>query len=373
VLTSLDSSFDPLKLIHVTQMHRRLWFTEKDSPRIWYLPVDQVQGVVKLFSLGEVFPMGGYLQCAMSWSVDTGAGMDDQSVFISSKGNIAVYNGFDPDSLPDFTLVGVYTVGATIGRRCACPFGSDVAILTEDGVVLLTGVLAQSKMLMQPPLTDMIQHKLSDDVNDFATKFGWELLPCQRFNQLYINVPADLGTRQYVMNTITGAWATISGYAAQCFAKFMEEPFFGAVGYVAHAWNGNTDDPDATTGVGKSIQASCLQAFSNFGSPRQKIWNMVRPIFTAPTEPRLSVFFDVDYEINENFLPVPPFQIAQNGPLWNHAVWDRSLWAGGFNSWKRWFSLNNIGFSGAIFLKTATANDTSWVATDFVYLEGNIL
>jgi hypothetical protein len=372
-LTSADMSFDPTKLIHVTQMHRRLWFTEVDSTRSWYLPVDQLSGACSLFDLGETFPLGGYLQCAISWSVDTGQGMDDQSVFISSKGNIVIFNGFDPDNAPtDFGLVGVYAIGATIGRRCAVPYSSDVAILCEDGVVMLTGVLSQSKMLMQPPLTDMIQHKLSDDVSNYGSLFGWELLTVQRFNQLYLNVPQPEKLRQYAMNTITGSWGTFTGYNSFCWAKFNEEPFFGAAGYVGHGWHGFVDDADED-GQGLSIQASCLQAFSYFDSPRQKIWNMARPIFTAASEPRAAVFFDVDFEIDENFLPVPPFNSTVEGAMWDVAEWDDALWTGGGASWKRWFSLNNIGFAGAVFIKTATVDDTSWVSTDFVYLEGNIL
>ena len=187
------AGFDPKKFIHVTQMHRRLWFTEKNSTRVWYLPADVVQGAVKLFDLGEVFPLGGFAQLCMSWSVDTGAGMDDQSIFLSSKGNIAVFSGFDPALATGtegaFTMVGVYTVGATIGRRCACPYGSDVLMLTENGVMSLTSVLGQSKLLSQRPITDIIQHKVSDLVTQFSTLFGWDLFTSARYNQLLSQYP----------------------------------------------------------------------------------------------------------------------------------------------------------------------------------------
>lgn len=372
VLTSLDLAFDPKKLVHVVVMHRRLWFTERDSTNIWYLPVDQIEGACELFPVGAVFPQGGYLQVAIPWSVDTGVGMDDMSVFISSKGDIAVYQGIDPDTGTDFTLVGTYTIGGTVGRRCATKFGSDVAILSETGVVLLTSILSQSKMLMQPPLTDMIQHILSDDVNLYATKFGWELFPVQRFNQLYINVPAASTNRQYVQNTITNAWTQFSGYEAECWVKMQEEAFFGSTGYVAHAWEGFVDDPDAE-GIGTSIAATCLQAFNYFDTPAQKLWNMVRPVFTAAAEPSLAVNFNVDFEVDSDTPAAPIFVGPPVGAQWDVAKWDEGIWTGGASSWRRWFSLNNIGFAGAIFLRTATVNDTNWVSTDFVFLSGNIL
>jgi hypothetical protein len=347
--------FDPKNFIHVTQMHRRLWFTEKNSPRVWYLPTDVVQGAVKLFDCGEVFPLG------------------DQSIFVSSKGNIAVFSGFDPDDVTTFTLAGVYTTGATFSRRCAAPYGSDVLLLGENGVVTLTSILSQSKMLMQPPLTDIIQHRISDLVTRFSTQFGWDLFTNARYNQLYLNVPDPERNYQYAMNTILDAWTVFLGYNALCWENFYEEPVFGADGYVGRSWAGFVDDPDPTTNIGQSIQTRCLQAFSYFGGPEQKNWLLARPVFIADTEPALVVFFNTDFEIVESLAPLPPFQNAADVYLWDSAVWDAARWSGQPRSWKRWFGLNNIGFAGAIFLRTASISDTIWLATDFQFIKGGTL
>lgn len=366
--------FDATKLIVVAQMHRRLWFVERDSTRVWYLPVDQISGDVKLFDLGEVFPLGGYCMTCLPWSVDTGQGMDDQSVFISSKGNVAVFTGDDPDTAPDnFSLVGVYTIGAPVGRRCACSYGSDVLILSEDGVVPLTTVLSQSKMLMQPPLSDIIQHKLSQVVDDFNTEFGWDLFTSARHNQLYVNVPDPANAYQFVMNTILDAWCTFTGYTALCWENLFEEAYFGALGYVGRAWEGAIDNPDPDTAIGTSIQTRALQAFNYFGGPQQKSWSMARPIFIADTEPAANVFFNVDFEVAENFLPLPPFTSDFDIALWDVALWDVGLWGADSLSWKRWYGLNNIGFAGAIFLKTGSITPTNWIATDFIYIMGGAL
>jgi hypothetical protein len=403
----LYPDFDPTKLIHVAQMHRRLWFTEKDSTRVWYLPTDVVQGEVKLFDCGEVFPLGGYCQLCMSWSVDTGAGMDDQSIFLSSKGNVAVFSGFDPDDVTTFTLVGVYTTGATFSRRCAAPYGSDVIILCENGVVTLTSILSQSKMLMQPPLTDIIQHRLSDLVNAFNAEFGWDLFTSSRYNQLYLNIPDPEAKYQYVMNTILDAWCVFTGYNAYCWENFFEEPVFGGSTYVGRAWSGFVDDPMADitvtdtritssgdvritsggdiritqdssaagSGMGTSIQTKCLQAFNYFGSPVQKNWSMARPVFLSDAEPATVVFFNTDFEIVENDLPLPPFQNTGLAFLWDapDALWDSAVWAGQARSWKRWYGLNNIGFAGAIFLRTGSIHETIWLATDFQFIKGGTL
>jgi hypothetical protein len=381
-------------------MHRRLWFVEKDSTRVWYLPVDQVSGQVSLFDCGEIFPLGGYAQACIAWSVDTGAGMDDQSVFVSSKGNVAVFNGFDPDVSDSFTLVGVYTMGATVGRRCLAPFGSDVLILSEDGVMALSSLLAQSKMLMQPPITDIIQHALSAVVDEFSGLFGWDLFTSARHNQLYLNVPDTAGQYQFLMNTILDAWCTIKGYVAWSWENFYEEPYFGGNGYVGRAWDDvGVDDPtqesfirvtsDGDTRVtsggdirvtsalptsgGKSIQCRCLQAFNYFGSPSQKSWSLCRPVFLSDGEPASDVFFNVDFEIVENASQLPTIETGDLAFLWDGALWDAGQWSGQQRTWKRWFGLNNIGFSGAIFLRTATIFPTTWLATDFQFHRGGTL
>jgi hypothetical protein len=404
----LYPDWEPELLISVAQMHRRLWFVEKDSSRVWYLPVDQVEGELALFDCGEIFPLGGYVQFCMSWSVDTGAGMDDQSVFVSSKGNVAVFSGIDPDTVETFTLSGVYTIGATVGRRCACPYGSDVLILTEDGVVALTSVLSQSKMLMQPPLTDIIQPRLSALVDQYSTEFGWDLFTSQRHNQLMINVPATAQTYQYVMNTILDAWCVFLGYQATCWENFYEEPVFGgagtpsietlfrvtstgefrvtstgdsrilyegtsAGGYVGKAWSGYVDNPNPATNIGTSISSRCLQAFNYFGGPQQKMWSMARPIFLSDRKPLTSVLFNTDFEIADNFLPLPPFLNSGVSSLWDAALWDVGVWAEEQLTWKQWYSLNDLGFTGAIFLKTGSVADTKWVSTDFQFISGSTL
>jgi hypothetical protein len=49
------------------------------------------------FGVGEVFKQGGALREIITWSVDSGSGMRDQTIFISSLGDVVVYQGFDPD------------------------------------------------------------------------------------------------------------------------------------------------------------------------------------------------------------------------------------------------------------------------------------
>ena len=76
---------------------RRMWFGEKDSLSAWYLPVNSIGGAATEFSLAGVCKLGGYIMAMGTWSLDSGDGMNDVAVFLTSEGEAAVYTGTDPD------------------------------------------------------------------------------------------------------------------------------------------------------------------------------------------------------------------------------------------------------------------------------------
>ena len=372
VLTSLDVSFDPRKLIHVHLVHRRLWFTEVNSTKAWYLPVDEVQGSCKLFSTGELFPRGGFLQCIKSWTVDSAIGSDDRTVFISSEGDVAIYSGFDPEDADLFSLDGIYRVGATLGRRCAEKYGSDLLILCEDGAMPLTQILSQSRLLEPVPLTDMIQLKFSDDVALYSNNFGWAISVCYRTNQLYLNVPAAQEYRQYVMNTVTGAWCEFTGYNGICWSLLNSEIYFGRPdGIIGNGWYGVLDAYDYTDQRGGSINGTALGAFTYMGKGAyQKHITMARANMQAPTEPQMRLSVAVDFETEDVSPPIPPASIAYLPALWDQALWDQAKWGASVRVFKRWFGVGRMGFCAAPFLKLSTGFGMLWIGTDFQVLEG---
>jgi hypothetical protein len=364
--------FDPTTMIHVHLVHRRLWFTEKDSGNAWYLPVDAIEGEVTRFGAGELFARGGFLQTVESWTVDAATGSDDHVVFISSEGDIAVYTGIDPDSATDFALTGVYKIGATIGRRCSTKYGSDLLILCEDGLQPMTSILAQSKLLDPVPLTDIIQLKLSEDVSDFSTRYGWTPVVHSRANQIYINIPTDLAYRQYVMNTVTGAWCEFNNYDGVSWAIHNDEIFFGTLnGIVAQGWFGTLDAYDFTDSRGGSIQGTALGAFAYMGrGAQQKHITMARAVFQAPIEPQMILTVNVDFNTEDDSPPIPPSSVVVQPALWDQAIWDQAVWGAQTRIFKRWLGVGEIGFCAAPFLKLSTGKGLIWIGTDLLVEEG---
>lgn len=73
----------------------RLWFAERDSMNAWYLPVDAIGGTASVFPLAGVFGQGGALLFGQTWSLDAGqdGGLSEQNIFVSTRGEVAVYQG----------------------------------------------------------------------------------------------------------------------------------------------------------------------------------------------------------------------------------------------------------------------------------------
>jgi hypothetical protein len=82
------------------------------------MPVGAISGTAAIFDLGSLMSKGGYINAIATWSIDTKQSVDEYIAFISSEGQVFVYEGTDPATAPTFALVGVYNLGAPIGRRC---------------------------------------------------------------------------------------------------------------------------------------------------------------------------------------------------------------------------------------------------------------
>jgi len=132
----------PADAIHVNVHKKRLWFTIKDTTQAAYLATDAIAGAATTFELGSNFDRGGYLMAMATWTRDGGAGADDLAVFISSRGQLAIYQGTDPASAVTWSLIGVFEIAAPIGRRCFQRWGNDLLVITVEGVYALSSILA---------------------------------------------------------------------------------------------------------------------------------------------------------------------------------------------------------------------------------------
>lgn len=350
---------------NVTLFKNRLWFVQHNSLKAWYLPVNSIGGAAEAFDLTSIAKLGGSITSFGAWTIDAGYGVDDNLVFVTSNGEIIVYRGTDPSSASTWALIGVWQLGAPVGHRCILKWGGDILILSLDGLLPLAQALQSSRLDPRVALSDKIQGAITEVTSTYQNNFGWQILYYAKRNALFINVPIAVGQQQqFVMNTITKAWCNFTGWNANCWTIYNDEPYFGGNGFVGLAWDDNYIDNTS------NINANALQAFNYYGSRGvKKYFTRARPSLFTDGVPSTFVGMNVDFQIADttaalSFAPNPY-------ALWDSALWDTGVWGSGLTITNNWQGITGIGYCGATQLKTSSSGiQVEWASTDIVYQTG---
>lgn len=357
------------KFVNVNLFKNRLYFTEKDSLKVWYLPVDSLGGAAVALDFGGIARNGGFLQGMATWTIDAGQGADDYAVFVTNMGEVIVYNGSDPDSATDWALKGVWQLGYVFSRRFFYKWAGDVLLLTQDGLVPLASALQSSRLDPRVNITDKIYYEISQEADRYSAEFGWQVIYYAKPNMLIINIPNPSGVEQYCMHTISKAWCNFTGINAKCFELHNDDLYFGGDGYVGKFWDTNADD-------GGQISATCQQAYSYFETPgQQKRFTMVRPTFLVDVgTPGIYAGINTDFQTQNNLGKVTFQPFVSTTGLWDIATWDNDVFAGNLVVSRQWQGVTGLGYAGGINLNMVSAGiDVHWVSTDYVMEKGTVI
>lgn len=358
---------DPSTFSSIAAFKMRLWFVQKNTLKVWYLPVLSIGGAAQQLDFSSLFHRGGYLVAMGDWSLDAGYGMDDYAVFITSEGEVAVYQGTDPASSSTWALIGIYEVGAPIGNRPLMKYAGDLTMVCKDGLAPLSKALMSSRINTVEMLSDRIQHVLSDYTTQYATNFGWETVLFPQENMLIVNVPIS-ATQSYqlVMNTISGAWSRFIGWNAACFVRHGGLLYFGTAGMVCKAWDTNAD-------AGNNINFEAQQSFNYIGQAAQlKQVKMVRPIVSTDGAPAIVLGVNTDFDTTPPS-GIPSFA-ATSLSMWDNANWDTGVWGGSLQIKRDWQTAFGLGYCISPHIKGSLQNcQMRWAATDFLYASGGVI
>lgn len=358
------------KFVSVNLFKNRLYFTEKDTLKVWYLPTDSISGAASPLDFGGIARNGGFLQGMATWTIDAGQGADDYAVFITNMGEVIVYNGTDPSDPDAWFLKGVWQLGYVYSRRCYFKWAGDILLLTQDGLVPLASALQSSRLDPRVNLTDKIFYAISQAADQYSNEFGWQISYFAKQNMLIINVPKTTGVEQYVMHGISKAWANFSNIQAKCWELQGDDMYFGGNGFVGKFWDAYADDGD-------QISATCQQAYSYFDTPgQQKRFTLVRPTFFVDTgTPGVYCGINTDFQTQNNLGQVSFQPISVTTAVWDTATWDNDVWAAGnLVASRQWQGVTGLGYSGGINLNMVSAGiDVHWVSTDYVMEKGSVI
>lgn len=339
----------------------RLWFGEKDSFDVWYLPIRSITGALTNLNLASLFKLGGYLHSIVTVT-DSETDLIDYIAFISSEGEVNAFAGTDPASITTWSRTAHFRIGRPVqkGNRAWCKYGADAVVLCADGAYPLRAVIQAQRNDPTLTVTDKIRNLINADLQVNGGRYGWVLMAHPTGSKLIVNVPTNenVSSFQYVMNTQNGSWCKFTGWTAFCFEVARDQLYFGGNGILAKADTGNRDGST-------DILANGKQAFNYFGARgRGKIVTMMRPIFALGGPVNVALAVDVDYQ------DIPP-TIMQSisgitGDPWG-GIWD-AVWSGGIVVYAGWNSVTGYGTAIAPRVKMQPINvPASWSASDFVF------
>lgn len=367
--TFTGSGLTATDLVHVAVFKNRLLFAANNSASFWYGPIFAVSGALNEFDLSAVYPAGGNLVAIGTITVDGGLGIDDLCAFIMESGAVLVYAGTDPGDATNWSLVGVFTIGAPVGRRCLMRSGTDLTVMTQDGFIPLLQFLRAGRGKKQLAISDSISGAVNTAVKAYGTNFGWQPVLYPKGSRAIFNVPLVEGSQahQYVQNTITGAWCRFKNMNAQCWALYNDDLYFdGTDGKVYQADTGLADS-------GSNIEADGQTSYQYFGGRGLlKLFTMVRPVLGTDGALPVSLGLGVDFESSISVSPIADTTTA--GATWDTTAWDTTPWAGAQTNEKGWQSAGRLGYSASIRLRTASkAQSIKWYATDVLFERGGFL
>lgn len=350
--TPVITGISATDIIGINAHKNRLWFTLENSSDAAYLPVDSIQGAAVLFPLGGLWTQGGFLMAMGTWSIDAGNGPDDYAVFVSSRGQVAIYSGTNPASPTTWSLVGVFNMGAPIGRRCLTQVGADIAIICVDGVVPLSRAMIFERSAVQKvALTQNIQPTMNQAARDYMSNFGWQLISYPRGTRAILNVPqVENDTQvQFVMNTITGAWCLFDGMNGNCWELLNDLLYFGGNDGIVYLADEGGCDPV------NPLVADMMTAYNYFGERGNlKRWMMVRPLLNTDQSVNPGLAFNVDFQENAA-ISIP--QVTPLGDsLWDVALWDDGVWSPGVVVLANWTSVTGLGYCASIRMVVSIPN-----------------
>lgn len=330
-------------LSHVWSFANRLFFVEKDTKTAWYLPVDSIGGAASSFSLAGIFKKGGSLLFGAAWSLDAGDGLDDKCIFVSTEGEVAVYEGTNPGSAADWRKAGVYDITRPLGPKAVMQAGGDLLVATEAGMVPISQAIRNdAAALSMKSVSAKIAPFWQQEASRLAA-WNWEVVKWPAKNIMIVSQPGpdtDEGAC-LVANLQTGAWSRFTGLQTRCLGFYDDFAFYGNPdGNIYRMESGGSDD-------GAIYTAAYLGQHDELGvSSRQKTVTMMRPLFrvVGPIVPQVTAQTDYTASVEGS----PPSTAPDFGPgIWDVALWGAASWDGGgqrFNT-AQWHSVGRTGYT----------------------------
>jgi hypothetical protein len=346
---STETWVDPDKF-HIVLAHmNRLWFADEKNLAVYYLPLRQKSGTVKVLPLNALFKRGGSIRAMYTWTMDGGENVTDQLVIFTSNGECAIYGGTDPDS--DFGLSGVFRFDAPMSKHSVINYGGDLYVMISTGVMPLSQLIKAETEFLGNFDRSVVSVFLSDAVN-FRSSKGWALFLNPSTGRLICNIPQGATNRykQMIRHMPKAVWSDWQDIPSRCYGWIDPFVYFGddkGNVYEMHPMHLNDD--------GNPINVVVQSYWSQFGTPARKHFLAIQTYMISNGQPRPSIDLKVDYDSSPG-INIPDITELVGSSLWDVAHWNTAMWSPGEKAMKVWNGVPSSGISGSVRVSASIYN-----------------
>jgi hypothetical protein len=173
------------------------------------------------------------------------------------------------------------------------------------------------------------------------------------------------GIRQsFVMNSLNGAWGTISEMDIYCSDMFQGKFIFGTRnGNVCQGFFGYRDGVSADAiDLGTEVTGRMQGSFNGYGANTlNKRMLRVKIYGISDGAPSIAVQYKAEYDLKTLLSVASPISSVQN--VWDSGLWDVSTWDVGASSFHKWIGVT--GFGKKLSLQLAIRGSGRTELTDF--------
>lgn len=350
----------------------RVYYWAKNAQSFWYPAAGAYQGALTQFTLAGQLSTGGSLIQMVTWTLDSGEGVDDLAVFIFSTGEVLVYQGDDPGSAAAWSLVGRFQIGEPLGIRAHAKVGGTEIILTRDGYVDLAAALKDGRYTEKSAYSHKIIRAAKTAAANYHTQFGWEAILYPVGQMFIVNVPlTDVQAQQHVRSTNSGGWCEFRDMDARTFAVHNNLLYFGGSDGVVYQADIGAQDVD------QPIELDCITAYSSLGSRANRkqvtavnvVSNYAYPAYFA-----IDMLGDFSTTRRSSLTP-GPYTPASG---WDTESWDAADWDIGTEELQAtrtaWRNASGIGYVLATSLRGSTrSQNIIWYSTSIQYRNAGVI
>jgi len=268
----------------ITDHKSRVYMWNTGEAKFYYGDVNAIAGDFTEFPLDRV--ASGNLLIMTTVSFDTGNGLDDFAAFIMDNGEVLLYQGSNPGSASDWSLMQRYEIPRPIDVRGVARFGGDAILITEtDFLPLLAYATAKPENRTLSKLSGAVKAA----VDSFETNSGWEAHLYNKGKWLFMNVPVGGSSyEQYVFNTVTRAATRFTGMDGSAWGV-VNDRLFLFKGTVLYRADDGLNDDDA------DIDLHAKQAFTFLQNPNNKAFSRFDALIESRGTVNLSYTTAVDF------------------------------------------------------------------------------